>query len=267
MIDIITRARAIHIEDELGRRNVRLSGKTNERSGPCPICGGEDRFSVNLGKQVFNCRGCGAKGHGAIDLVMFLDGCAFPAAVETLAGERPGPAAKQTFDYPDETGRLLYQVERIDLDDFRDGKRNKKFIQRRPNGNGGWINGHGCLDGVRRVPYRLPELIEAVGSGNRIVIVEGERKVDLLRSWNVPATCNSGGYGSSKIWTEHAAYFRDANVIVLPDNDETGRKFAGAGISCRVRACGGRRWGRRRGWGRWVWPRQLARRGSELGGR
>jgi hypothetical protein len=50
----------------------------------------------------------------------------------------------------------------------------------------------------------------------------------LLWSWNVPATCNSGGYGCSKIWAEHAAYFHDANVVILPDNDETGRKHANA---------------------------------------
>jgi hypothetical protein len=86
-----------------------------------------------------------------------LDGCAFLAAVETLTGERPERVAesKQSFDYHDENGRLLYQVERIDLNGFKNGKRNKKFIQRRPNGNGGWISD---LDGVRRVPYRLPEL-------------------------------------------------------------------------------------------------------------
>jgi hypothetical protein len=199
--DIIIRARAIHIEDELARRNIRLNGKTNERSGPCPKCGGNDRFSAHLGKQVFNCRGCGAKGHGAIDLVMFLDDCAFPAAVGTLTGERLERAAesKQSFDYHDENGRLLYQVERIDLNGFKDGKRNKKFIQRRPNGNGGWIDGPGCLDGVRRVPYRLPELIESLSNGTLVAVVEGERKVDLLRTWNIPATCNSGGSGSSKI--------------------------------------------------------------------
>jgi hypothetical protein len=59
-------------------------------AGPCPQCGGKDRFSVHLGKQVFNCRGCGAKGRGAIDLVMFLDRCAFLAAVETIVGEPQG---------------------------------------------------------------------------------------------------------------------------------------------------------------------------------
>jgi phage/plasmid primase-like uncharacterized protein len=28
----------------------------NEWAGPCPMCGGKDRFSVNTRKGVFNCR-------------------------------------------------------------------------------------------------------------------------------------------------------------------------------------------------------------------
>ena len=72
------------------------------------------------------------------------------------------------------------------------------------------------------VPYRLPELLEAVGNGYFVVIAEGEGKVDLLRSWGIPATCNAGGAGKWK--PEHSAFLRGADVIILPDNDEAGRK-------------------------------------------
>jgi CHC2 zinc finger len=54
------------------------------------MCGGRDRFSINARKQVFNCRGCGAKGD-VIALVKALDGVDFRAAVETLAGPAPTP--------------------------------------------------------------------------------------------------------------------------------------------------------------------------------
>jgi DNA primase len=58
------------------------------------------------------------------------------------------------------------------------------------------------------------------------LIVEGEAKVDLLHDWNVPATCCSGG---AKKWKpEHAAYLRDADVVILPDNDDTGREHVKA---------------------------------------
>jgi hypothetical protein len=123
------------------------------------------------------------------------------------------PAKKTYFDYHDAHGAIVYQVERTDYCDGR-----KKFNQRRPDGNGGWLWN---LGGVRPVPYRLPELIEAAGNGNLIVIAEGERKVDLLWSWNIPSTCNSGG--AEKWRPEHSAYLSGADVVILPDNDQAGR--------------------------------------------
>jgi hypothetical protein len=90
----IDKAKETDIDRIVRTRNIKLVGRPPELAGPCPQCGGTDRFSVHLGKQVFNCRGCRAKGRGVIDLVMFLDGCAFLAAVETVTGEPP----------PDDTG-------------------------------------------------------------------------------------------------------------------------------------------------------------------
>jgi putative DNA primase/helicase len=88
--DGIARARAARIEDEIMHRGIELRG-TVERSGPCPRCGGIDRFAINTRKQLFNCRRCG-KGGDVIALKMFLDGVSFSQAVETLSGksvERP----------------------------------------------------------------------------------------------------------------------------------------------------------------------------------
>jgi hypothetical protein len=57
-------------------------------------CGGRDRFAIHPGKGVFNCRGCGRGGAGAIDLEMFLSGATFAQAiVALLAGE---PIARST---------------------------------------------------------------------------------------------------------------------------------------------------------------------------
>ena len=86
------------------------------------------------------------------------------------------------YDYTDESGELLFQVCR---------KPDKAgFPQRRADGKGGWIWKTGD---VRKVLYRLPELIEAVANERRILIVEGEKDVESLRKLNVPATCNPGG--------------------------------------------------------------------------
>jgi len=60
----------------------------HEHVGPCPRCGGRDRFAVNTRKRVFNCRGCGARGD-VIDLVMLARGASFAEAVAELAGGAP----------------------------------------------------------------------------------------------------------------------------------------------------------------------------------
>jgi AAA domain/CHC2 zinc finger len=240
-------ARAVPIESEIARRGgLGLKRRGKELIGACPKCGGDDRFAVNTAKNLFNCRGCGAAGD-VIDLNVFLDGCDFAHAVTSLTGERPqtkangkhgngknGQAAEPTmvdageWSYEDEAGNLLFETRRFEYRNanggfvLKDGKRKKTFRQRRPDPEwGDWIWN---LDGVRIVPYRLPELIEAIGNGHPIAVVEGEAKVDLLRSWGIPATCCAGGAGKWK--PEHSAFLRGAEVIIVPDNDDAGRKHA-----------------------------------------
>jgi phage/plasmid primase-like uncharacterized protein len=82
----VERARTVPIGDVIDARGIRLRGRV-ERTGPCPICGGNDRFAVNVKKAIFNCRGCN-KGGDVIALVQHLDGVDFREAVAVLAGER-----------------------------------------------------------------------------------------------------------------------------------------------------------------------------------
>jgi hypothetical protein len=92
---LITRAKAIPIERELERRGHWLKRVGGELVGPCPVCGGTDRFGVNVRKQLWHCRGC-AKGGDIIDLVRHLDAVNVSEALETLIGEKPRPAVKIT---------------------------------------------------------------------------------------------------------------------------------------------------------------------------
>lgn len=69
----------------LGARLKRVGA--TEHAGPCPRCGGHDRFSINTRKQVFNCRGCGVGGD-AIELVQHITGYGFRAAVAFIGHER-----------------------------------------------------------------------------------------------------------------------------------------------------------------------------------
>ena len=102
----IARAQAVNIGDIARERGLKLDRK-GDYAGPCPRCGGTDRFSISARKGVFICRQCQPKGGGgAIALAMFLDGIGFREAVEVLVGERsisvksqPIPAAKNSAEY------------------------------------------------------------------------------------------------------------------------------------------------------------------------
>lgn len=71
----------------LGLQGLKRSG--HEMVGPCPQCGGSDRFGINTRKGLFQCRICGAKGDG-IALVMWDRGLDFPGALTWLCGPAEG---------------------------------------------------------------------------------------------------------------------------------------------------------------------------------
>ena len=89
---LIERARAIPIMSEVARRGIKLRRSGKHWIGPCPRCGGTDRFAVNSARG-WNCRGCKpekVKGDplkgDVIGFVMWLDGVDFAQAIERLAG-------------------------------------------------------------------------------------------------------------------------------------------------------------------------------------
>ncbi|MGV3651043.1 MAG: primase-helicase zinc-binding domain-containing protein, partial [Devosia sp.] len=59
-----------------------------DRAGPCPVCGGTDRFAIHTGKDTFNCRKCGLSGHGVIDLVVKTEHVEFVPACEIITGRK-----------------------------------------------------------------------------------------------------------------------------------------------------------------------------------
>jgi CHC2 zinc finger len=83
--DAIATARAVSLANELARRRITLRREGHELVGPCPRCGGSDRFSIHLTKQLWRCRRCPAGGD-VIDLVRHLDGVGFAEAVAWLTG-------------------------------------------------------------------------------------------------------------------------------------------------------------------------------------
>lgn len=71
---------------------AKLKRMGTEWTGPCPYCGGTDRFSINPAKAKWVCRG-GAGGRSSIALAAHIGNLPWKAAAEQLAGPCPsGPA-------------------------------------------------------------------------------------------------------------------------------------------------------------------------------
>lgn len=115
-----------------------------------------------------------------------------------------------TYRYIDEQGELLYEVQRTTA---------KKFRQRRPDPAkpSSWIY---KLDGVRRVLYRLPAVMQAIREGQTIYLPEGEKDVHTLELDGHVATTSPGGVGKWR--PEYTETLRGAHVVVICDRDVNG---------------------------------------------
>lgn len=163
------------------------------------------------GKVLIHCFVCGADGVQVCAKLGLNIRELYPDyGVSSGDRKRRRPEGKKVaeYEYRDVDGVCQFKACRYETSD---GK--KTFAQFRPNGKGGWI---GNMRGVKRIPYRLPELV-AADKSQTIYIVEGEKKVEALRAWGLVATCNVGGAGKWK--AEFAVYLRGRRVVILPDND------------------------------------------------
>jgi hypothetical protein len=111
-----------------------------------------------------------------------------------------------TYRYEDKDGGHVMDVVRF---------KPKGFRPKRPDGK--WT-----LDGVTRVPYRLPQMLEAIKIGKDILILEGEKDCENAEKFGLVATTFAGGAGKWR--KEYSEWFQDAKVICLPDHDDAGRK-------------------------------------------
>ncbi|WP_280221315.1 hypothetical protein [Nocardia neocaledoniensis] len=98
--------------------------------------------------------------------------------------------------------------------------------------------------GFEPIPYRLPQVLEAIGDGDRVIyICEGEKDVHAAEAAGLTATTNAGGALS---WTPtHAKWLQGAHtVVVVADQDAPGYRRAEkvmaslVGVVSRVRVVG-----------------------------
>jgi 5S rRNA maturation endonuclease (ribonuclease M5) len=195
---------------------------TAKQHGPCPACGGKDRFRFDdqEGKGTWFCNQCQPQAGDGFDLVQNVRGCAFPEALQLVADalgyqQRSGDPPRKivaTYNYTDANGGLLFQVVRYVPKDFR---------QRRPDGSGGWVWN---LKEREPVLYKLPHVMQA----SSVLIVEGEKDVETAYQLGLPdgwaATCNPMGAGK---WREsYTEVLAGKHVVILPDADEPGEMHA-----------------------------------------
>ena len=204
-------------------RLLELAGESVKRRGDRQsdlLCSGHDDRVASLSLGV-------GRNDNAVVKCQAGDGCSVEAI---MAGWRGGPLpvaalfdswwerrderpddAVEVYVYTDEAGASLFEVGRFP---------GKRFFQRRP-GRSDWKGG---IKGVRRVIYRLPQVLAAVAAGETIYDVEGEKDVHALEAVGVVATCNPMGAGKWK--QEYAEPFAGADVVVVQDRDDAGHQHA-----------------------------------------
>jgi hypothetical protein len=142
------------------------------------------------------------------DVVGALDLSTADLFDEPLAA-RPAPSEAR-YDYTDESGALLYTKVRAP---------EKRF----------WIedaSGRKNRGGVRPMLYRLPEVLLGVRCDETIYIVEGEKDADAVYSIGEIATCNFDGAGTGKWRPDYGDVLRGAELVIVQDKDDSGRRHA-----------------------------------------
>ena len=196
---------------------AKLSDVTRTSNGWTARCPAhdDDRPSLSL-----------AVGDDGRVLVHCFAGCSprqIVAALDmSMADLRPSDGIVATYRYCDEQGSLLYESVRLSPKTFRLRRRNAKSERV-------WK-----MDGVRRVPYRLAEL-----QGQRsVLLVEGEKDADNVAALGLPVTTTPMGAAA---WRDEYAGIIKASgveeVVVIPDNDEPGRRYA-VQAGTALMACG-----------------------------
>ena len=183
---------------------LRKAGR-NFVTSACPVADHKKYHRCNTidpEKNLWHCNDCD-RGGTVIDWVMIEKNVSAADAMRMLSGRRNGSEPKRllikTYDYTDENGKLLFQVCRYQP---------KHFKQRQPDGKGGWIWN---LEGVRRVLYRLLEVIKA----QTVAITEGEKDADNLCSLGITATTNPMGAGKWR--DEYSDTLRGKDVVIFGD--------------------------------------------------
>ncbi|MCA0314197.1 MAG: phage/plasmid primase, P4 family [Candidatus Melainabacteria bacterium] len=122
-----------------------------------------------------------------------------------------------TYPYDDETGAPFVRVLRFNT---RNSKK-KRFVPQVLTG-GVWTTGLG--DHFVPLQY-VRDVRQAAKKGDRIYVVEGEKKVQILRDFGVVATTNISG--ANRAWEYYwTLSLLGGDIVVISDNNKVGRAHA-----------------------------------------
>ncbi len=211
---------AFPIAAALEKDGVKLLGAGTRKMALCPFH--QDKvpsFSVNVETGLWFCfSGCG--GGSIIDYVARKTGRPTGEVFKELAAQCEGRPKKianlpqagevvATYVYRNALSKEVFRVLRYDPKSFRQ----QRFA------GGAWVWG---MEGVERVPYRLPEILSAPEE-QAIWLTAGEKDVETLVAAGFNATTNVGGEAS---WSEgYVTWFAGKDVVLCGDNDDAGQKF------------------------------------------
>lgn len=229
---------------ELVARHTEIKHKSKtEFNGRCPLCDDEGKhFYYNASNLTYYCHKCNSKGN-IIKLVKEVEGITGEQATGLILGERISyepkrikplkpittstekerfiytkyPSEISRHVYRDETGKILYiKTKHHDPD-------GKKFFvyyeNTKDNAPDGYLTG---LKGVKQTLYRL-NIINSLSVGQLVCIAEGEKDVETLESLGFITTTTGGSDTWRKEFSQH---FKGLDVVIFPDMDAKGEKYA-----------------------------------------
>lgn len=236
---------------------VRLEADCQRRHGPCPMCGGVDRFrALDIDKGGLYCNQCFNQQNGdGIAALGWLTGRPFSEVVDLLC-EYLGETPRHRKNWQDHKPRVFatpqgivryylgglakkcggqaklastwqydtFHVLRFDLPTPAGEKQRKEFrpVHQVPLGTAGGKGWQGGYPSGPRPLYRRKNVETA--HPELITIHGGEKAADAAASLGLIATTNAGGERAVD-QTDWTPVLRFATIAIVTDNDQAGEMF------------------------------------------
>lgn len=213
---------------DIAAQYIALKQEGKDMVGLCPFHK-DTNPSLKVNATGYVCFTCNSRGD-VFSFIRQVESLSFVAAVNRVAelcGEdapkhaQAAGAAKfpprgpcvAKYPYHDAGGKPAYEIRR-----YEPGEKGRKkdFLPFLPGATRPGIGE------TQRYLYKLPAVLAA----SEVWIVEGEKDADTLSTLGIVAT--SAPFGASNPWLpEFTADLKGRKIIIIPDNDEAGRKRAG----------------------------------------